>query len=219
MKTLKRFSAAILAMLVLSASTAIFATGAFEQLSVNDAELIDSTVDQGGNNQPIAIVDGYGVGYSMIDDYVVFHDVDFGANGAKAMTIFFSYGNDDGSETTLDILLDKEDGTLITQYSIGYTGGWESTAAKEFTNDCLIPSGTHDIYVKFTNTMSGSFTWVSFTEADPVIVEEPAAEAPATEEAPAETAAAPQTSDASLVVLSAAAAAAAGAVVLAKKKH
>lgn len=108
------------------------------------------------------------MGYSSLNDIVYFSDVDFGANGAKQMTIFFSYGNDDESTTTLNVYIDDYKNTPVCSFEIGFTGGWESTFAQEFTADCQIPGGIHTVYVQFTNEKSGSFTYIRFTEADPV---------------------------------------------------
>lgn len=163
---------------------------AFAKVEVTpDVTLIDddTTQDQGGSGQPIQFVDGYGVGYSSTNDIVYFEDVDFGTDGAKEMTIFFSYGNDDDSTTTLNVYIDDyKSGSPVCSYEIGFTGGWESIYAQEFKAPAAIPGGVHTVYIQFTNEKSGSFTYISFAKADP-----PAeTAAPETEAAaPAETAA------------------------------
>lgn len=167
---------------------------AFKNIEVTpDVTLIDddTTQQQGGSGNPIQYVEGYGVGYSSLNDIVYFSDVDFGANGAKQMTIFFSYGNDDDSTTTLDVYIDDYQNTSpVCSFEIGFTGGWESTYAQEITADCQIPGGVHTVYVQFTNEKSGSFTYIRFTEADPVETAPPEV---TVEEEPVT--AAPQTSD------------------------
>lgn len=144
---------------------------AFSKIEVTtDVTLIDddTTQDQGGSGQPIQYVEGYGVGYSSTNDIVYFADVDFGTDGAKEMTIFFSYGNDDDTKTTLNVYIDDyKSGTPICSYEIGFTGGWESTKAQELKAACTVPGGIHTVYVQFTNEKSGSFTYISFAKADP----------------------------------------------------
>jgi len=155
----------------------------------------DTTQDQGGSGQPIQYVEGYGVGYSSTNDIVYFADVDFGTDGAKEMTIFFSYGNDDDSKTTLNVYIDDyKSGSPICSYEIGFTGGWESTFAQELKAPCTVPGGTYTVYVQFTNEKSGSFTYISFTKADP----------PAETAAPEAEAAAPAETSAPVVVITAA---------------
>lgn len=205
-------------LLVAMLSFSVSAASAFEQLQVEDAVIIDDDTTQslGGSGNPIQLVDGYGVGYSSLNDAVEFEAVNFGDNGAKAMTIYFSYGNDDDTVTTLDVMIDNPDSTPVCSFEIGYTGGWESTKAQEFTTDCTITGGEHDVYVRFTNEKSGSFTWISFTEGDPAPVTE--AETEAAVEAVTETVTtqAPQTFD--VMILASAAVLSAGAVIVAKKR-
>lgn len=212
--------AAIFIMAALIALTAMLTASAnydaFSKIEVTpDVMLIDddTTQQQGGSGNPIQYVEGYGVGYSSLNDIVYFPDVDFGANGAKQMTIFFSYGRDDDTTTTLDVYIDDyQNSKPVCSFEIGFTGGWESIYAQEFTADCSIPSGTHTVYVQFTNEMSGSFTYITFTEADPVIVEEPVV---TVEDTPAP--AAPRTFDPVFTVCAMTVASSAVLVALSKK--
>lgn len=133
------------------------------------AKLIDdpSTNDLGGGGNPIQFVDDNGIGYSSLNDIVYFENVDFGEKGAKEMTIFFSNGNRDGNHSTLSVYIDDyENNEPIALFDIKYTGGWDSSYAKEFSVECPVPAGKHTVYIQFTNENSGSFTWISFAEAD-----------------------------------------------------
>jgi len=119
----------------------------------------------GGSGNPIQFVDGNGVGYSSLNDIVYFENVDF-SKGASAMTISFSNGNRNGTHTTLAVYIDDyQNSEPVCTFDIKYTGGWDAGYAKEFTVPCEIPAGTHTVYIQYTNTNSGSFTWASFVEA------------------------------------------------------
>ena len=193
---------------------------AFSKIEVTpEVSLIDddTTQDEGGSGQPIQYVDNYGVGYSSTNDIVYFEDVDFGADGAKAMNIFFSYGNDDDSTTTLDVYIDDyKSGNPVCSYEIGFTGGWESSNAQEIKADCAIPGGNHTVYIQFTNEKSGSFTYISFDKADPP-AETAAPETEAEATAPVVTTAA-QTADMGIITGIIALSGAAMAIITKKRK-
>lgn len=182
----------------------------------------DTTQDKGGSGQPIQFVDGYGVGYSSLNDIVYFEDVDFGTDGAKEMTIFFSYGNDDGSTTTLNVFIDDyKSGKPVCSYEIGFTGGFESAKAQEYKANVAIPGGTHTVYVQFTNEKSGSFTYINFTKADPpaeTAAPETEAAAPAEAAAPDVVTTAAQTADIGIISGIIALAGASLAIISAKKR-
>ena len=183
-------------------------------MSIDQAELIDddTTQDLGGSGKPIAIVDGYGCGYSSKNDIVAYNDVDFGANGAQAMDLLFGYGNNDGSVTTLSFMLDDPTAAPIATAEIGFTGGWDIANAGWVRVPMTIPAGVHTVYVQFTNEKSGSISDIVFEEA-------PEAIAPAAE-TNADTAAvttAPATFDAGILAAVAAIVSAAGFAL--SKKH
>ena len=140
----------------------------------------DTTQDKGGSGQPIQIMEEYGCGYSSTNDVVGFEDIDFGANGADAMSVRFGYGNDNGSVTTLDVMLDDPDSAPIAKMEVGYTGAWTIAGSGFITLPVEIPAGVHSVYFKFTNDLSGSISEVHFTEAEPAPVVEDVAGAPAT---------------------------------------
>lgn len=200
---MKKFLALMTAALVTaSMAVAAFAADApngYIKMNVTDAELIDddTTQDKGGSGQPIQYVDGFGIGYSSLNDAVAF-TADFGANGADALNILFSYGNNDGSKTTLAFYVDDLKSTPVATAEIGYTGGWNIDGATWVNVPMNVPAGTHTVYVQFTGTLSGSFSEVVFEEA--------------------EAAAAPATFDAGVICAVAALVSGAG-VVVARKKH
>ncbi len=126
-----------------------------------DQEFYDDpgTLWEGGHGQPIQYVDGYGVGYSSLNDQVIFRRVDFGLIGANRMTISFSNG---GGEATLAVYVDQKTDSPDAVYTIPNTGGFESVWAEEFESDIRIFGGYHDIIVEFTNSNSGSFYYIRF---------------------------------------------------------
>lgn len=176
----------------------VSAANPFNKIEVSpDTKLIDYTEDQGNNGQPVQYVEDYGIGYTWINDYAYFDDLDFGINGADKATIGFTYGNDT-PECIIELYLDAPDGTLLGTYTIGNTGGFSSEFIEDFTIDVDIPSGIHTVYVKWTND-TGSLFYIQFNEAPEVVVEEtpePAETAPESPAAPE----APQTSD-TIVIL------------------
>ena len=70
--------------------------------------------------------------------------------------------------------MDSTDGEPAAKLNIGYTGGWESTYAKEFTTDIEVPAGKHTIIVEFLDE-TGSFNYIRCNEAPAKAAEEPAA--------------------------------------------
>lgn len=123
------------------------------------------TDTSGGGGNPIAYVEGFGCGYSSIDDIVWFENVDFGNTGAESMNILFSYGKDVGETTDIAVYMDDytDDAFLCGTLQVGFTGGWTINEAQNFTFPCKIDRGVHNIYIKFTTANSGSFSQLSFT--------------------------------------------------------
>jgi hypothetical protein len=195
---------------------------AFTKIEVkSDVTVIDdaTTQDQGGSGQPIQYVEGYGVGYSSTNDIVAFADVDFGTDGAKEMTIFFGYGNDDASTTKLNVFIDDyKSGKPVCTYDIGFTGGWDIVNAKEFKAPVTIPGGVHTVYVQFANEKSGSFSYITFTKADPAATAAPETAAAAAPTDTAVTTTAAQTADIG-IISGAVALAGASLVIIALKKR
>ncbi len=132
----------------------------------------DTTQDQGGSGQPIQIMEEYGCGYSSTNDVVGFEDVDFGANGADAVTVRFGYGNDNNTVTTLDVMIDDPASAAVAKLNVGYTGAWTIDGSGYITVPVEIPAGVHSVYFKFTNELSGSLSEAYFAEAEPAAVEE-----------------------------------------------
>jgi hypothetical protein len=116
------------------------------------------------NETTISYMEAYGCGNGAMGDAVQFKNLDFGENGAKEMTIFFSYGGE--NTTTVAAKLDSLSAEPFATFAISNTGGWDKTKAKEFTANVSVPGGVHDVFVEFTNEESGSFSYIRFTEAD-----------------------------------------------------
>lgn len=187
--------------LMLSLALSVSAKGenAFENVMITaDTKIVDVP----GTDNPIAYMEAYGVGYSSKGDQVWFENLDFGENGADKITINFSYGAD-GSSTNIAFFVDSTDGEPAAKLNIGYTGGWESTYAKEFTTDIEVPAGKHTIIVEFLDE-TGSFNYIRCNEA-------PAKAAPADDTASASTA------DPMILTVVLAASSLAGAVVMGKR--
>lgn len=157
--------------LALACSMSVAAAGgsAFENVMITADTKI---YDEGGTSNPIAYMEAYGVGYSSKGDQVIFEDIDFGNNGANKMFINFSYGNESNS-TNIAVFIDKRGDTPAATFNIGYTGGWESKFAKEFTAEISVPAGKHDIIVEFLDE-TGSFNYIRFDETPPVEVKQSA---------------------------------------------
>ncbi len=207
-------------LLVISALTStVFAANqsAFSKINVTkDVEVIDDTKDQGGNNKPIAFVEGYGIGYSQIDDIVVFRNIDFGKNGANKFIISFQYGATSGESTLAIYIDDYKTAKPICELKCTPTGGWKLENAKEFSAACSVAGGVHTVYVKFTNKASGSFGYIRFEEAPATTAATTKAAATSAAKAPA--AAAAKTPDMAVVIAAVAVTAASAAIVI-KRKH
>ena len=148
-----------------SSNAAAAGESAFEEIWVTaDQEFYDDpeTLFEGGSGQPIQYVEGYGVGYSSLNDQVIFRDIDFGANGADKMLINFSNGG--GDDTTLAIYIDEKSGDPDATFTIPNTGGWEAVWAEDFETAIDVKSGVHDVIIEFTNSNSGSFYYIKFFE-------------------------------------------------------
>ena len=198
------------------------ATSAFTKIDVTaDTPYIDddTTQDLGGSGQPIQYVEGYGCGYSSMNDIIYFEDIDFGANGAKSLSMKFGYGKETGETTTLAVMIDDPKSAPVGTFDIGFTGGWGIDTAGEVSTDVVIPVGVHTVYIQFTNEHSGSVSSIIFTEADPAPVEETTAPAEtAAPDAPATTTPAPQTMDLGIITGVIALASASVAIVSKKRK-
>lgn len=133
----------------------------FEIKVSEELEFFDDpkTLWEGGKGLPIQYVDGYGVGYSSLNDQVIFRALDFGDKGVNKMVIGFSNG---GNDATLAVYVDKKGRTPAATFTIPNTGGYESVWAEEFETDIDITGGLHDIIIEFTNSNSGSFHFIRF---------------------------------------------------------
>lgn len=143
--------------LMLSLALSVSAKGenAFENVMITaDTKIYDAP----GTDNPIAYMEAYGVGYSSKGDQVWFEDLDFGENGADKITINFSYGAE-GSSTNLAFFVDNTDGEPAAKINIGYTGGWESTYAKEFTTDIEVRLVSTPSSLS-SSTRTGSFNYI-----------------------------------------------------------
>lgn len=128
-----------------------------------------NTKGQGGSNNSIAKMEANGVGYSSLDDMIVFPNCDFGKTGAKEFSIDFAYGNDNGTFATLGIFVDTPYGEPIAKLECGFSGGWGLDNTKTFSvelDPAKVGSGSHTIYIRFMTEMSGSFNVCRFVAGD-----------------------------------------------------
>ncbi|MCL2772536.1 MAG: LPXTG cell wall anchor domain-containing protein [Oscillospiraceae bacterium] len=211
---------------ILPLGAAVVPGDPFARITVSPStDVIDATADQGPNGQPVQYVDGYGIGYTWINDMAVFRNLDFGATGAGQMTVAFGFAPTDGQpdSSLLKIYVDDPNGAEAGEIRCTDTGGFDEANQKDFTFDCAVPSGVHTIYVKWAEAATGSLYGVQFTAA--VASATPAADsavpAPAVDNAAAPTApvvtSAVQTGDNTLVIAGIMVLAAAGVVIFRRK--
>ncbi len=168
---MKKIAVALLTLVLLctlaAPAFAAPAKNAFENVVMNGNEdefgYISNSEGSLRNGKNISYMEAYGCGNGAKGDMVQFKNVDFGKNGADAMTLSFSYGGEKTS--TVAVYLDDAKSAPIANYSITNTGGWDKTKAKEFTTAVKVPGGVHDVFVQFTNEESGSFSYIRFNEA------------------------------------------------------
>ena len=168
---MKKIAVALLTLVLLctlvAPTFAAVTKNAFENVVLNanpdEFGYIANTEGRDRHGNTIQFVEGNGCGWSAEGDMVQFKNIDFGKNGAKEMTISFSY---DGEATsTLAAYLDNPKGQPFATFATTSTGGWDIAHAKEFTTAVKVPGGVHDVYVKFTNAESGSFSYIRFAES------------------------------------------------------
>lgn len=145
----------------------------FSDLKVLDATtaVVDqvNTKNQGGSGNSIAKMEGNGVGYSSLDDMIVFPNCDFGKTGAKEFSVDFAYGTDNGTFATLGIFIDTPYGDPVATLECGFTGGWGLDNTKTYSvelDPAKVGSGAHTVYVRFMTEMSGSFNVCRFVAGD-----------------------------------------------------
>ena len=121
--------------------------------------------DAGGEKQG-GWVEDFGIGNTEAGDYVVFRSVDFGSKGASKAGIRFSFLITEYSPLpcTMELYVDSLSGSPAAVFSIEDTGHWIEDASMWFDAACNIPSGTHDIYLKWKDN-TGSLYGIRFTEA------------------------------------------------------
>lgn len=108
----------------------------------------------------------FGIGNTEPGDYVVFRSIDFGTTGASKATIRFAFLVTEYSPLpcTMELYIDSVTGTPAASFEIEDTGHWIEDAAMNFSSNCKIAGGVHDVYVKWKNN-TGSLFGVSFTKA------------------------------------------------------
>ena len=156
----------------------------FSDMKVLDAttQVVDqiNTKDKGGSGKSIAKMDANGVGYSSLDDMIVFPNCNFGKTGAKKFEIDFAFGATDGN-ATLGIFIDKPYGTPVATVECGPTGGWGLDKTKTFSAELdpeKVGAGAHTVFVRFMTEKSGSFNVVRFVAGDKDITKTAAAATP-----------------------------------------
>ena len=103
---------------------------------------------------------GENIGFIENGDYVAFNNVDF-EEGADVFVARVASANDNGG--TIEIRLDKPDGTLAGSCTVEGTGGWQTWT--EVSCNLTEISGKHNLYLRFTGGESYllNLNWFQFT--------------------------------------------------------
>ena len=128
--------------------------------------------DAGGEKEGGWFVDdekgeNFGIGNTEPGDYVVFRDVDFGTTGASKVTLRISFMVTDYSQVpaTFGVYVDSIDSKPVATIAVNEDlGHWIEEASMNFTADCNIKAGKHDVFVKWEDN-TGSLFGISFTKA------------------------------------------------------
>lgn len=149
-----------LAMLVVACLPASAAAqSAFKQIDTYDGmPMMDNSPS---NEKALYYSDEFGIGNTGIGDWVMFADVDFGATGAKEVSLMYTFMVTDYSDfpCTLEIYLDDPDegepvGSVTVDEDCGH---WMRDAAMWFKGACDVPAGVHDVYVKWKDNTGSLF--------------------------------------------------------------
>lgn len=121
--------------------------------------------DVGGKKAGGWVSDEFGIGNTEPGDYVVFRKIDFGAKGASKAIIRFSFLITEYSPLpcTMEMYIDSIKGTPVASFNIENCYHWIADASMNFSSDCSIKSGVHDVYVKWKDN-TGSLFAISFKE-------------------------------------------------------
>ena len=161
----------LLAMAVMGSSVSA-ASSAFdkETFRISASTIMYDNIDNSGgsSNNPFQYAKDYGTGRNDQGDFACYPAVDFGSKGASKVTVNFGFHNPDKyDETTFAVYIDAPYGDPVATFTVkqGETKGSEIVNHKEFTANCTVSAGKHDVYVMATNKASGSFDYIYFTEA------------------------------------------------------
>lgn len=102
---------------------------------------------------------GENIGFIENGDYVAYNNVDFG-DGADVFVARVASANNGG---TIEIRLDKPDGTLAGSCTVEGTGGWQTWT--EVSCNLTKITGKHNLYLRFTGGASYllNLNWLQFT--------------------------------------------------------
>lgn len=165
----------LLAMAVMGSSVSA-ASSAFdkETFRISASTIMYDNIDNSGgsSNNPFQYAANYGTGRNDQGDFACYPAVDFGSKGASKVTVNFGFHNPDKyDETTFAVYIDAPYGDPVATFTVkkGETNGSEIANHKEFTANCTVSAGKHDVYIMATNKASGSFDYAYFTEASSTI--------------------------------------------------
>lgn len=134
-------------LLVLGASSA-FAQNAYETIPASTASELNS--DSGkfsdGSGPRIEANDAKNIGYIVAGNWAKFSGIEFGDPGATKVKIEAATANAAG---TVDVFLDKADGTKIATINYNSTGDWQKY--EWASADVSGVTGTHDVVFVFTS--------------------------------------------------------------------
>ena len=122
--------------------------------NLNPYQRIEAETHAWGNGLESEVCTQGGMNLCAIEngDNLKVKNVDFGFTGAEEFTASVACGTE--ADSTIEIRLDSQDGTLIGKVPVSSTGGWEQY--KEVTVNVTNVQGIHDVYMIFKGSQEGA---------------------------------------------------------------
>jgi len=106
---------------------------------------------------------GQDVGWIANGDYLVYNNINFGANGPINVTARVASGVAGGVSGLVEFWVDGLNGTKLGDFALANTGGWQTW--QSVPANTLGITGTHTLYIKFTSGQPADYVnvnWVQF---------------------------------------------------------
>ena len=136
-----------------SQGTSAYAVTQAESFTSQSGTRTEATTDTGG---------GQDVGYIAAGDWLAYGGVDFGPTGAASVTTRLASAAT--GTRTVQYRLDSTTGPVIATVPVSSTGGWQNWTSST-VNLSGAATGTHSVYVTFTNSGTGdlvNLNWFQF---------------------------------------------------------